>query len=110
MDAVDPSDSMYWQLIVNPDNDFLPGEYSLDVAAVFEGGGEVEPVNQTLNLEAILPDWQFTSNGMKIINVGDTELVRVQWSLVRLKSLHRGNVDSQGFFVDNLLVNLQVRE
>jgi hypothetical protein len=108
MDAVDPSDQyVIGKIIVNPDNDLLPGEYSLDVAAVFEGGGEVEPVNQTLNLEAILPDLQFTSDGMKIINVGDTKLVAGSVVFGQIEVTNTGgNVDSQGFFVDNILVNL----
>ena len=108
MDAVDPSDQyVIGKIIVNPGNDLLPGEYSLNVAAVFEGGGEVEPVNQTLNLEAILPDLQFTSDGMKIINVGDTELVAGSVVFGQIEVTNTGgNVDSQGFFVDNILVNL----
>jgi len=107
MDAVDPSDQyVIGNIIVNPDNDLLPGEYSLDVAAVFEGGGEVEPVNQTLNLEAILPDLQFTRDGMKIIKVGDTELVAGSVVFGQIEVTNTGgNVDSQGFFVDNILVN-----
>jgi hypothetical protein len=108
MDAVDPSDQyVIGKIIVNPDNDLLPGEYSLDVAAVFEGGGKVKPENQTLNLEAILPDLQFTSDGMKIINVGDIELVAGSVVFGQIEVTNTGgNVDSQGFFVDNILVNL----
>ena len=74
---------------------------------MFEGGGKVKPENQTLNLEAILPDLQFTSYGMKIINVGDTELVAGSVVFGQIEVTNTGgNVDSQGFFVDNILVNL----
>ena len=107
MDAVDPLDQyVNGKIIVNPDNDLLPGEYSLDVAAVFEGGGEVKPVNQTLSLEAILPDLQFTGDGITIINVGDVELVKGSVVFGEIEVTNTGgNVDSQGFFVDNILVN-----
>jgi hypothetical protein len=107
MDAVDPLDQyVNGKIIVNPGNDLLPGEYSLNVAAVFEGGGEVKPVNQTLSLEAILPDLQFTGDGITIINVGDIELVKGSVVFGQIEVTNTGgNVDSQGLFVDNILVN-----
>ncbi len=108
MDAVDPLDQyVNGLIIVNPGNDLLPGEYSLDVAAVFDGGGEVRPVNQTLSLEAILPDLQFTGDGIKIINPGDIDLVAGSNIFGSVEVTNTGgNVDSQGFFVDNIQVNL----
>ena len=108
MDAVDPLDQyVNGLIIVNPGNDLLPGEYSLDVAAVFEGGGEVKPVNQTLSLEAILPDLQFTGDGITIINEGDIDLVAGSIIFGQVEVTNTGgNVDSQGFFVDNIQVNL----
>jgi len=108
MDAVDPIDQyVLGNIIVNPSNDLLPGEYSLNVTVVFVGGGEVKPVNQTLNLEAILPDLQFTGDGITIINEGDTDLVAGSIIFGQVEVTNTGgNVDSQGFFVDNILVNL----
>ena len=108
LDAVESSEQYTTgRIIVNPANDLLPGEYVLDVAAVFEGGGEVKPVNQTLNLEAILPDLQFTGTGIKIINVGDTKLSAGSVVFGEIEVTNTGgNVDSQGFFVDDILVNL----
>jgi hypothetical protein len=108
LDAVDSSDQyVVGKIIIKPDSSLLPGEYLLNVAAEFEGGGEVRPKNQTLNLEAPLPDLQFTDGGIEIIHVGDFELVAGSVIFGQFEVTNTGgNVDSQGQFVDNILVNL----